>query len=170
MVLLRGQNLGQFEIGFAALAAAIVALLGISIGTLYQKRYGSGVDLLSASFFQYLATALWMALLSLLFENQQVEWHPQLIWSLAWLVFGLSVTAILLLMYMIREGEASKVASYFYLVPPATALEAWWLFDETLSFGAMAGVLVTVVGVFMVLKQPRTRTERTGFKEKQCSQ
>ncbi|OMH39207.1 DMT family transporter [Motiliproteus sp. MSK22-1] len=166
MVLLRGQDLGQFDISMGALMAAMLALLGISIGTLYQKRFGAGVDLISASFFQYLATALWMALLSYFFENQQVEWHPQLIWSLAWLVFGLSVTAILLLMYMIREGEASKVASYFYLVPPLTALEAWLLFDEVLSIGAIAGVLVTVVGVFLVLKAPGNPARSVKLNEK----
>ena len=169
MVLLRGQDLGQFDIDIYALTAAMLALVGISVGTLYQKRFGAGVDLISASFFQYLATALWMALLSFLFEEQQVEWHPQLIGSLIWLVFGLSVTAILLLMYMIREGEASKVASYFYLVPPLTALEAWLLFDEVLSIGAIAGVLVTVAGVFLVLKPPKASKTQARFKEKKES-
>jgi drug/metabolite transporter (DMT)-like permease len=81
-----------------------------------------------------------------------VNWHPELIGALLWLVFGLSVSAILLLMLMIREGEVARVASYFYLVPPMTALEAWWLFDEQLSPLALAGMALTVVGVYLVLK------------------
>jgi len=157
MVLLQGQDIDSFTIHSSALIAVVVALVGISVGTFYQKRFGSGVDLISASFFQYLATAFWMALLSFLFEDQSIQWHPQLIGALLWLVFGLSVSAILLLMYMIREGEAAKVASYFYLVPPLTALEAWWLFDETFGIGAMIGLLLTVIGVFMVLKLPRNQ-------------
>jgi len=152
LVLLQGQSLGQFEITMGALVAATIALFGISIGTLYQKRFGAGVNLLSGSFFQYLATAFWMAVLTLLFEQQSVVWHPELIGALLWLVFGLSISAILLLMYMIREGETAKVASYFYLVPPVTTLEAWWLFDETLNPGAIAGMLLAVLGVYLVLK------------------
>lgn len=155
LVLLRGQDLGQFEVSLGALLAAMIALLGISIGTLYQKRFGVGVNPLTGSFFQYLATALWMAILTFTFEQQSVEWHSQLIGALLWLVFGLSVSAILLLMYMIRDGESAKVASYFYLVPPVTALEAWWLFDETLSPGSMAGMALTVFGVYLVLKAHR---------------
>jgi drug/metabolite transporter (DMT)-like permease len=68
-------------------------------------------------------------------------------------VLALSVTAILLLMYMIREGETAKVASYFYLVPPVASVEAWILFDETLSLVSMAAIAVTVTGVYLVIKK-----------------
>ena len=67
----------------------------------------------------------------------------------------LSVGAILLLMWMIREGEAARVATYFYLVPPVTALQTWLLFDETLGAIAIAGVVVTVCGVYLVMRQPK---------------
>ncbi len=154
LVLLQGQNLAQVEITLAAFMAIAIALFGISVGTLYQKRFGVGVNLLSGAFFQYLATALWMAALTFTFEQQIVVWHPQLIGALLWLVFGLSVSAILLLMLMIREGESAKVASYFYLVPPVTALEAWWLFDEMLSLGAIAGMLIAIFGVYLVIRTP----------------
>ena len=151
MVMLRGGGLGGIDITLSAFIATMIALIGISVGTLYQKRFGAGTDLISGSFFQYLATAGWMGLLAFLYEEQTIIWHPQLIAALAWLVFGLSVTAILLLMYMIREGEAAKVASYFYLVPPVTAIEAWWLFGESLNSIAIAGMVVAVLGVYMVI-------------------
>jgi drug/metabolite transporter (DMT)-like permease len=138
-----------------ALLAALLALAGISIGTLYQKRFGQGTDLLSGSFYQYLSTALLMGLLSLGFETQVVDWQPQLFLALLWLVVGLSVSAILLLMLMIREGEAARVASYFYLVPPVTALEAWWLFDENLAPVALGGIAVAVLGVYLVIRPAR---------------
>ncbi len=138
----------QFEVHPGALVAALVALFSITIGTLYQKRFGTGVNLLTASFVQYVATAIWMGLLTFSFETREIIWDPNLISALAWLVFGLSVSAILLLLLMIREGESAKVASYFYLVPMATTVEAWLLFDEQLSMLALAGIAVTVMGVY----------------------
>lgn len=152
LVLGSGLQPGQFEVRLEAILAGVLALVGISIGTLYQKRFGAGTDLLTGSFFQYLSTALMMALLTYAFEDQQVSWHPELIGALLWLVFGLSISAILLLMLMIREGEVSRVASYFYLVPPVTALEAWWLFNEQLSALALGGMVMTVLGVYLVLR------------------
>lgn len=148
LVLGSGVFNAQFEVHPGAVIAVMVALFSISFGTLYQKRYGSGVNLLTASFMQYVATALWMAMLTFTFETREVVWDPHLIGALTWLVLGLSVSAILLLLLMIREGESAKVASYFYLVPLATTVEAWVLFDEQLSLLALAGIAVTVAGVY----------------------
>ncbi|MBY4678838.1 DMT family transporter [Marinobacterium arenosum] len=144
---------GAAGAGAEAWIAALVALLSISIGTLYQKRFGGGVDLLVGAFYQYLSTALAMALLAWWFDSGQVQWTAELILSLAWLVLGLSVAGILLLLFMIREGEASRVASYFYLVPPQAALEAWLLFDEILNALALAGILLSVAGVYLTVRR-----------------
>ena len=149
---------GNGRLGFStidpwALLAVFVALFAISLGTLYQKHFDAGTDLLSGSFYQYLATTMVMGLLTWQFETGEVDWQLPLILSLAWLVLGLSVSAILLLLFMIREGESSKVASYFYLVPPTTALEAWLLFDEQFTLETLLGVGITVLGVYLVLKR-----------------
>ncbi|MCW8948298.1 MAG: DMT family transporter, partial [Sedimenticola sp.] len=103
------------EVTTVSLLFALMALLGITLGTLYQKRYCSKIDLLPGTFYQYLTNALIMTALSLSFETGEVQWEPQFIAALLWLVFGLSLSAILLLMLMIREGESTKVAAYFYL-------------------------------------------------------
>lgn len=153
VILLNGQHTNSFELRFEAIAALLLALASISIGTLYQKRFGQGVDLLSGSIYQYLATAIAMGILAFVFEERTVEWDIQLILALGWLVFGLSVSAMLLLMLMIREGEAAKVASYFYLVPPVTAIEAWLLFGESLSTIQAAAIGIAVLGVYLVLKR-----------------
>jgi drug/metabolite transporter (DMT)-like permease len=153
LILLNGQHTDNFELRFEAIAAALLALVSISIGTLYQKRFGQGVDLLSASVYQYFATAIAMGILAFVFEERIIEWNTQLVLALGWLVFGLSVSAILLLMLMIREGESAKVASYFYLVPPVTALEAWVLFGESLSLIQSCAILITVLGVYLVLRR-----------------
>lgn len=150
-----GQDLSNIQLRPEALAAALVALFAISIGTLYQKRFGGGVNLVAGSFYQYLATALWMGVLAFSFESREVVWSSELVLALAWLVFGLSVAAILLLMYMIREGESARVASYFYLVPPVTVLEAWLLFEESLAPLSLVGIGITVLGVYLVLKPSR---------------
>jgi drug/metabolite transporter (DMT)-like permease len=73
---------------------------------------------------------------------------------MAWLVFGVSIGAILLLMWLIRRGAASQVASLFYLVPPVTAFEAFVLFDERLGLLAMAGGCLSILGVALVVMRP----------------
>ncbi len=152
IVLISGQEFGDFEIKRAALIFSIISVFSISIGTLYQKRFGQGVDLITGSFYQYLMTAILLAIIAFGFETREVQWTTQFILALVWLIFGLSVTAVLLLMYLIRIGEAAEVASYFYLVPVFAATEAWILFDEKLSLLAIMGMLLTVVGIYLVIK------------------
>lgn len=153
VVILSTRGYGTFDLTGPALAATLMALAAIAIGTVYQKRFGGGVNLVAGSLWQYVSTAFFMGILAYSFETRVVVWDNQLIFALAWLVLGLSVSAILLLMYMIREGEAAKVASYFYLVPAATSIEAWLLFGESLSFIAVAAIGVTVAGVYLVVKK-----------------
>jgi drug/metabolite transporter (DMT)-like permease len=152
IVLLQGKSIGFDNISLSAVIAILIALFGISIGTLYQKKYGQRSRLLPGSFFQYLATVVWMALLSSGFETQQITWSLTLLASLAWLVVVLSVVAILLLMLMIREGESARVASYFYLVPPVVVIQGWLFFDEQLNLIALLGITITVLGVYLVVK------------------
>ncbi len=130
---------------------ALIALLGISIGTVYQKRFGQGVELVPGTFIQYCAAALLFALGAWLLETGTVTWSIQLLLAIGWLVLGLSVGAVLLLMMLIRRGAASQVASLFYLVPPVTALEAYLLFDERLGLLALIGGALTVLAVALVI-------------------
>lgn len=157
VVILSTRGDGSFELSWPALFATLVALVAISLGTIYQKHFGGGVNLVAGSLWQYISTALFMGILAYSFETRVIIWDTQLILALAWLVLGLSVSAILLLMYMIREGESAKVASYFYLVPAATSIEAWLLFDESLPLIAIAAIGLTVAGVYLVVKKPEIR-------------
>ena len=153
VVILSTKGYDNIELSTPALLTTSLSLIGISIGTLYQKRFGAGVDLLAGSFWQYVSTAILMAILAWSFESREVIWDMQLVLALGWLILGLSVTAILLLMYMIREGESAKVASYFYLVPVVVSVEAWFLFDESLPLLAIAAIALTVLGVYLVVKK-----------------
>lgn len=138
--------------GLGALVSVLVALVGISLGTLYQKRFCTGMPLLGGTAVQYLATGVLLGLGALLFETREIEWTPTFVLTLGWLVLVLSISAILLLMALIRRGAASRVASLFYLVPPVTALEAWWLFDERLPPLSLAGMAIAIGGVVLVVK------------------
>ena len=157
LVLLEKMGGGAWGSSFPlwTLAWALVALLGISIGTVYQKRFCQGVELIPGTIAQYTAAALLFAAGALLFETRQVQWDIQLLLAMGWLVLGLSIGAILLLMQLIKRGAVSQVASLFYLVPPVTALEAYLLFDERFGMLAMAGGLMTVVGVALVVTKRR---------------
>ncbi len=135
--------------------AAAVALVGITIGTLYQKRFGGGIDWRPALCIQYAAAGLLFGLGALLFETRVVEWTPQFLFALAWLVLVLSLGAVWLLYFLIRRAAATRVVSLFYLTPPVTALLAWALFDERLAPLSLAGMAVCVAGVFLVNWKPR---------------
>jgi drug/metabolite transporter (DMT)-like permease len=136
--------------GLVAIAFAVLALIGITIGTLYQKRFCAEVDLRTGAVIQYAAAGLAVAFFAVRFETMHIAWTPQFIAALAWLSLPLSLGAVSLLYILIRRGAAAKVASLFYLVPPVTALMAWLLFNETLGPVALAGMAVTAVGVALV--------------------
>jgi drug/metabolite transporter (DMT)-like permease len=134
---------------------AFLALVCITAGTLYQKRFCSHMDLRSGAVIQFSASTLLMAVAAPLTENMSVIWSGEFIFALTWLVLVLSVGAISLLYLLIRHGEAARVTSMFYLVPPVTAIMAFAIFGERLGLVALAGMALTVLGVAMVVLRPR---------------
>jgi drug/metabolite transporter (DMT)-like permease len=138
-----------------AILLCVLALAGITAGTLYQKRFCADVDVRSSQVVQYAAAALAVLTLALLFEDMSVRWTAALVGSLAWMVLVLSIGTISLLLVLIRHGAAVRTASLFYLVPPVTALMAWAWFDETLGPVALAGLAVAAVGVALVQRGGR---------------
>jgi drug/metabolite transporter (DMT)-like permease len=138
--------------------AATVALVGITVGTLYQKRFGGGIDWRPALCIQYAAAGLLFSLGAFLFETRVVHFSPQFLFALGWLVLVLSLGAVWLLYFLIRRAAATRVVSLFYLTPPVTALMAWALFDDKLAPLALLGMAVCVAGVFLVNWRPRGAT------------
>jgi drug/metabolite transporter (DMT)-like permease len=135
-----------------ALGFSVLALASITLGTVWQRRHGVGVDLRTGAAIQFLAAGVVIAPFAFLFESREVQWTSELVFALAWLVLVLSLGAIFLLLYLIRYGAASKVASLFYLVPPTTALMAWALFGETYGVAAAAGMGMAMLAVWLVTK------------------
>ncbi|GAB4516944.1 MAG: DMT family transporter [Roseibium sp.] len=146
----------KFDFGGSGIApvtigAVLLAVAAISLGTVYQKRFVQRTDLLAATLWQYIGALLVTAPLSLA-ESWRITWSGELIFAMTWLVLVLSVGAILLLMLLIRDGAVSKVASLFYLVPVATAVESYFLFGETLSPIQIAG-MVLVIGAVLTIRR-----------------
>ncbi|WP_092946650.1 DMT family transporter [Roseateles sp. YR242] len=131
------------------LLPAVVALLGITAGTLYQKRFCPSFDLRTGSVIQFVPCLAVTAVLALATESTAVHWTPAFIFALAWLVLVLSIGAVSLLNLLIRRGSAVNVASLFYLTPPTTALIAWGLFGEKLGGLALVGMGLAAFGVWL---------------------
>ena len=146
-------KVGVVGVGWGAVAFAIVALLSITGGTVYQKRYCGAQDLRTQSVVQFIAAGLVLLPFSLAFETRPVVWVAPLVFAILWLSIGLSLGAITLLLILIRRGAATTVTSLMYLVPPMTALIAWWLFGEKLAAPGLAGMAVAVVGVWLVVRK-----------------
>ncbi len=145
---------------WAAIGMCVVSLNGIPVGTLYQKKFCQGVDLLGGALVQYVAAVALLLPAAMQFETMQVEWTPTFIMTLGWLVVVLSCIAILLLLYMVEHGASSSVASVFYLVPPTTAIQAWICFGESFDRLGALGFVLAAVAVYLVVKKPVLRRSR----------
>jgi len=144
-------KLGDGALG-PMLVPALIALLGITVGTLYQKRFCAKFDLRTGSVIQFVPTAVLTAIAVALYEDYKIEWTGQFAFALGWLVLVLSIGAISLLNLLIRSGSAVNVASLFYLTPLSTALIAWVIFGEKLTLTAAFGMLLAVSGVYLVAR------------------
>ena len=146
----------RIEVGAGAwtgIGLATIALFGITAGTLYQKRFCADMDLRSGSAIQFTVTCLAMTGLAFALESRDIQWTVELIFVIAWLVVVLSLGAVTLLYILIKRGAAAKVASLFYLVPPVTALMAFFLFDERLGVQELIGMGIVVAGVALVTRE-----------------
>ncbi len=144
------ENLAAGGTAPPAWASITVALIGITVGTLYQKRFGGGIDWRPAMCIQYAAAGVMFAAGALLFETRVVHWTPQFVFALCWLIFVLSFGAVWLLFFLIRRAAMTRVGSLLYLTPLVTALMAWAMFNERLDATALLGMAVCVAGVFLV--------------------
>jgi drug/metabolite transporter (DMT)-like permease len=139
--------------GWAGYAATFGALAAFVCGTLYQKKFCSTMDLRTGSFIQLAAASAAVFLPALRLDGLQVEWNWTLILASSWLSLANSIGAFSLLYVLLRSGKASRVSALFYLVPPVTAIMAFFAFHETLSPAALAGFAVAAGGVYLGTRQ-----------------
>jgi drug/metabolite transporter (DMT)-like permease len=152
VALVVGERIAVQNLTVPAILLSALALASITLGTVWQKRHGGAIDLRTGAAIQFAAAAVVLAPFALLLETREVVWSGEFVFALAWLVLVLSFGAIFLLLYLIRHGAATRVASLFYLVPPTTALLAWPLFAESYSLLAAAGMGLGMLAVWLVTK------------------
>jgi drug/metabolite transporter (DMT)-like permease len=153
LVLVVWRKLGLGEATGPTLALAVMALVSITGGTLWQKRFVQGCDVRTANTVQLLAAFVATLLLALL-EPEAMTWNLHSSAAMAWSVLVLTLGGSSLLVLLIQRGAATKVTSLMYLVPPCTATLAWLLFGEALTPAVLAGMALTAVGVWMVVREP----------------
>ena len=146
----RAQWLGFGGLPWAGLGGCFLALAGITFGTLYQKRFVVGIDLMAGSTVQFCAALIPCAVWAVLFEDGRIEWNFTVIATLAWLCLAMSLGAISILLVLIRNGAAARVSSLFYLVPPVTAVQGYVLFGERLTPIQIAGIALAASGVALI--------------------
>lgn len=141
-----------------SIALCLLALVSITVGTLYQKRHCPQFDLRTGTLIQFAASFAVVLPLAIVFEHltpelQTVQWTPRFVGALLWSILALSIGAIFLLFALIRKSAATSVTSLLYLTPPTTALMAWLMFGEAFSLTGVAGMLLAVIGVYFVVKK-----------------
>ncbi|WP_426415978.1 DMT family transporter [Aestuariirhabdus sp. LZHN29] len=141
---------GTLQLPVAGVLCALAALLGITLGTLYQKRFCQQQHLLQSTFWQYLGAAMLFTPAALWWDERAIEWSLTFSLALAWSVLVLSVITILLLLLLIRQGEINRVTSLFFLVPPATALQGYLWFNESLAPQVLIGGVITLLAVTLI--------------------
>ena len=141
---------------WAGLVACLIALVSGTLGTVHQKRHGDGIPLVWGTAVQYAAAAAVLAAVAVATEDvSAIRWTGEFVAAFVWLVLVLSIGAVLLLLLLLRRGTASGVSSLYYLVPPATAVEAYLIFGEEVSGLSLLGIGVTALGVALVVVPSR---------------
>ncbi|MBP9184248.1 MAG: DMT family transporter [Fuscovulum sp.] len=148
-----GRSSVQAESAFG-IACTVLALFGITAGTLYEKRFGASHHPVAANLIQYAVGAAFCLPAALLTESLAVDWVPEFLWAMAYLVLANSLLALSLLLAMIRAGEVSRVSALFYLVPALSALCAWPMLGEAMPALAWAGMALAGLGVALVSRKP----------------
>lgn len=158
LVLVVWRKLAIGEASPTTVGWAVTALISMTVGTLYQKRWVRTGDVRTANAVQ-MAAGLIVVLPLAWLEREAIEWHPELIGAMVWSVLALSLGANSLLVLLIQRGAATRVTSLFYLVPPCTAVLAWLLFGETLTALVLTGMGLTAGGVWLVAREPAPAAE-----------
>ncbi|MFZ6863667.1 DMT family transporter [Undibacterium sp. Ji67W] len=143
------------HLSLTSVALAIMALLAMTSGTIYQKKTCPSFDVRTGQVIQFGASLLVTIPLALLLETQTILWTPHFFIAMAWSIFILSGVGISVLYVLIRHGEATKVTSYMYLVPAVTALMAWLMFGEKFTLTAVVGMAIALMGVALVVRPSR---------------
>ncbi len=136
-----------FGLGFL-----VLGLVGITLGTLYQKRYCAGVDIRAGVALQNVISGVTTLVLAAVFETMRIDWTGEFVFAVLWSAIGLSVIASCLFYWLVQKGAAARVTSLIYLSPPTTAVMGWAMFGEILSLKAIGGMALAMSGVALAVR------------------
>ena len=151
-VLVIGLDIGK-SIPILGIIASIVALIGATTATIWQKKFTSKLPLSVNNFYQALAAAIFLFLVSLMFEVSFINFTTSFILSMGWQIIMVSFGAFTILMYLIKIGTASKTSNLFFLVPPTTAVMAWFVLGEDFYRNDLIGLVIASIGVFIATRK-----------------
>ena len=147
-----GLDVGK-SIPLLGIIASIVALIGATTATIWQKKFTNKLSLSVNNFYQALAAAIFLLLASLIFEVSYINFTTSFILSMGWQIIMVSFGAFTILMYLIKIGSASKTSNLFFLVPPTTAVMAWFVLGEELYRNDLIGLMIASIGVFIATRK-----------------
>ena len=147
-----GLDVGK-SIPILGIIASIVALIGATTATIWQKKFTNKLSLSVNNFYQAVAAAIFLLFTSLLFEVSYINFTTSFILSMGWQIIMVSFGAFTILMYLIKIGSASKTSNLFFLVPPTTAIMAWFVLGEELYRNDLIGLMIASVGVFIATRK-----------------
>ncbi len=153
VVLVIWHKLNFTGLAWPTVAMCVASLVGMTLGTLYQKKHVPSFDMRTGQVVQFVAAFLVTLPLAYATESFQVTWNAPFIAAMVWSIVVLTGGGISLMFLMLRHGKATTVTSYMYLVPIVTSAMAWLLFGETLTLWALVGMAVTLLGVYLVVKR-----------------
>ncbi len=151
-VLVIGLDIGK-TIPVIGVIASIVALIGATIATIWQKKFTNELSLTVNNLYQALAAAIFLFIVSLFFENSYINFTTSFVLSMSWQIIMVSFGAFTILMYLIKIGSASKTSNLFFLVPPTTAIMAWAVLDEEMFSNDLIGLFIAAVGVYIATRK-----------------
>ena len=147
-----GLDIGK-TIPILGVVASIVALIGATTATLWQKKFTNSLSLSTNNFYQAVAAAIFLFFVSLFFEVSYINFTTSFILSMGWQIVMVSFGAFTILMYLIKIGSASKTSNLFFLVPPTTAVMAWLVLNEALLRNDIIGLIITTIGVYIATRK-----------------
>ncbi len=151
-VMVIGYDIGK-SIPVLGVISSIVALLGATTATIWQKKFTNNITLSVNNFYQAFAASIFLIIISLLFETPFINFDNRFILSMGWQIVMVSFGAYAILMYLIKKGTASKTSNLFFLVPPVTAVMAWMILEEELFTIDIAGLLICAFGVYIATRK-----------------
>jgi drug/metabolite transporter (DMT)-like permease len=151
LVTMSGNSLGPSP--WVAVFLALIALAGITFATLFEKWHGIKTDPMISGFVQYIVGFVFLMPVAIATETMVIDWHPELIISLAYLVIANSIISVGIYIALLQRGDATSISSLLYLVPPLAMFIAWAVLGEAVTKLALVGFALSAAGVYIVSKR-----------------